>query len=648
MCGIAGYAPRDPERPVAGEAIGRMLRTLVHRGPDGAGIHAGAGIGIGCRRLAIVDLERGDQPIANEDGSLVVVCNGEIYDAPETRTVLERAGHVFRSRSDAAVIPHLYEEHGLGFVDHLRGMFALALWDARRRRLVLARDRLGMKPLCYREDAEGVWFASEAKAILAGSGAAARLEPRALRDVLTMGFVSAPRTMFEAIRRLPAGCLYVHESGRSRVERYWDVRFPLPGERPRFTNDDDWTDALRAKLRESVRLHMRSDVPVGALLSGGLDSSSVTSLACELVVAGRMRSYSAGFDVAAADEPRHRRMLYDFAGSALVPRLGVARAADLAALPWSVWCVEDPAGVGSSAWRFRVASLAAGDGVKVVLTGEGADEALGGYPWYRGVKALGPLLRLPLAVRRALLLGPVVPRLRPGLARMLLAPHDAGGARFRAIVGTWPWGRARTLLSPELRATIDRADAEDGAEEELELPAEYGAWHSFDRLQYLDLKLRLADLVNAALDRETMAYSVEARLPFLDHQLVELCCAIPRHLRMRGLREKYVLRRAMRGIVPAEILERQKLGTRSPLDAWLRAPVLPAAIEEALSEERLRAVGCFSSGSVRKLFGEHRAGAVSRGRDLLVIAAVQTWHDVFQTGRVIPERPAFAELHAGS
>lgn len=642
MCGIAGYAVRDAERPIERDLVARMLRTLVHRGPDGEGVHVEPGIGLGCRRLAIVDLEHGDQPLASEDGSIVVVCNGEIYDAPETRTELERAGHVLRSKSDVAVIPHLYEEHGLGFVQHLRGMFALALWDARRRRLVLARDRLGMKPLHYREDESGLWFASETKAILAGSGLAARLDPRALRDVLTMGFVHAPRTMFADIRRLPAGSLLVHEAGRSKIERYWDVRFPLEGDPWRFRSGDEWTEALRAKLRESVRIHMRSDVPVGAFLSGGLDSSSVTSLVCELA-AGPVRSYSAGFDAASVDEPRHRRMLYEFEGSALVPRLGIAKASDLAALPWSLWAVEDPAGIGSSAWRFRVASLAANDGVKVVLTGEGADEALGGYPWYHGVKLLGPLLRLPLAMRRALLLGPVLPRLRPGLARMLLAPEDAGAERFRAVVSTFPWPRARTFLAPEMVAAIGRADAEEGVREDLDLPAEFGAWHSFDRLQYLDLKLRLADLINLALDRETMAYSVEARLPFLDHELIELCCQIPRGLRMRGLREKYVLRRAMRGVVPDEILARKKRGTRSPLEEWMRAPVLPAAIEDALSTERLRDVGWFRPEVVRGAFERHRAGASSHGRDLVVIAATQLWHDVFVSGRVVPERPVFDE-----
>lgn len=442
----------------------------------------------------------------------MVVCNGEIDDAPETRARLRAAGHALHTTSDAEVIPHLYEEHGLGFVHHLRGMFALALWDARRHRLVLARDRLAIKPLCWHEDRDGLWFASEAKAIFAGSGAPARIAPLALRDTLAMGFVRTPRTMFAGVHRLPAGHLLVHEDGRARVERYWDVRFPAADASPVRRSDDDWVAGLRDKLTESVRIHMRADVPVGVLLSGGLDSSAVASLMCALAD-GPVRSYSVGFDDDSADEPRHRRMLYDYPGKALVPATTCARAADLAALPWSMWCAEDPASGASSVWRMRLAALASRD-VKVVLTGEGSDEALGGYPWYHGQKVLGPVAHLPLGVRRALLLGPLLPRLRSGLARLLVAPAEVGLARFCAMMNARTWPDLVPLLAPELARQIAAKHDED---EELDLPADFRAWHPSDQLQYVDLKLRMADLVNATLDRETMAYSVEARPPFLDH-----------------------------------------------------------------------------------------------------------------------------------
>jgi asparagine synthase (glutamine-hydrolysing) len=634
MCGIAGYAARASDGRAEHATLLRMLDTLVHRGPDGDGAFVDGGVGLGIRRLAIVDPVHGDQPLASEDGSVVVVCNGEIYDAPETRARLRAAGHVLRTTSDVEVIPHLYEEHGLDFVHHLRGMFALALWDARRRRLVLARDRLGIKPLCWREDARGLWFASEAKAILAASGAPAKLAPLALRDALTIGFVRTPRTMFAGIERLPAGHLLVHERDRVRVERWWDVRFPDANAPEVRRRDDDWVAGLRDALTASVRLHMRADVPVGVMLSGGLDSSSVAALMRTLADAD-VGAYSVGFDVAHADETRGGGMLSDHPGSGLVPHTTRASVADLATLPWGLWCAEDPAAAASAPWRMRVAALAARD-VKVVLTGEGSDEALGGYPWYHGQKVLGPLAHLPLPVRRALLLGPLVPRLRPGLARLLLAPPDVGLARFRAMMGSRHWSDVRPLLAPDLARAIEAAHDPD---EELDLPDGFRAWHPFDQLQYVDLKLRMADLIVAQLDRETMAYSLEARVPFLDHVLLELCCTIPRRLRMRGLVEKDVLRRAMRGLLPDAIRLRRKRGTQSPVDEWLRAPLLPEVLERALSRERLAAHGYFDADEVRARLARHRAGEPTHGRTLLAIAGVQVLHELFVDGAGAPERP---------
>lgn len=635
MCGIAGWIAADPQQPVAHATIARMLATLVHRGPDGEGVFTAPGVGLGLRRLAIVDLANGTQPVASEDGSVVVVCNGEIYDAPETRARLVAAGHVLRTRSDVEVIPHLYEQHGLDFARHLRGMFALALWDARRRRMVLACDRFAMKPLCYREDARGLVFASEAKAILAATGDAARPDAAALRDVLELGFTRAPRTLFAGIRRVPASHLLVHEGGATRVQRYWDVPFRPRDEAPPWRRDDDWIAALRDQLRESVRLHMRADVDTGVLLSGGLDSSSVASLMCGLSTAP-VRSYSVGFDVGAYDEPDHRRMLYDFPALALHPQRTTASVAGLAFLPWSVWCLEDPGGVASACWRMPLAALAARD-VKVVLTGEGADEVLGGYPWYHGQKLLGPIAHLPLALRRALLLGPLLPRLRPGLARLLVAEPRVGLERFRAMMGTRRLAELRGLVAPDLLATLD--DTTD-PHEELDLPDAFASWHSFDQLQYVDLRLRLADAINSALDRETMAFSLEARLPFLDHELVELCCAMPRRLRMRGFTEKHALREAMRGIVPDEIRRRRKRGTLSPIGSWLRVRDLPGPLAHALSVEGLAASGWFVPSAVQDLLARHRAGDGAGERTLLAIAGLQTWHDVFVTRRTVARRPA--------
>ena len=638
MCGIAGWLASDPRAPVERTTVERMLATLVHRGPDGEGVFTEPGIGLGTRRLAIVDLEHGAQPLANEDGSVVVVCNGEIYDAPETRARLTAAGHVLRTRSDVEVIPHLYEQHGLGFVHHLRGMFALALWDARRRRLVLARDRFAMKPLCWREDARGLAFASEAKAILAATGEGARIDPAALRDVLELGFARTPRTLFAGIRALPGSHLLVHENGRTRVERWWEPPFRPRGEPEPRRSDDDWIAALRDKLAEAVRIHMRGDVEPGVMLSGGLDSSAVAALMCGL--AGTpVRSYSIGFDAGAIDEPGRRRMLYDFPGLALDARTTRATAASLEALPWSVWSLEDPGGAGSACWRLPLAEMASRE-VKVVLTGEGSDEVFGGYPWYHGQKLLGPIARLPLAARRVLALGPVLPRLRPGLARLLLAPPEMGLARFGAMMGARELPALRPLLAPDLLHEIDRASDPPGRE--LDVPDAFASWHPMDQLHWVDMRVRLADAINTGLDRETMAYSLEARLPFLDHELVELVCALPRRLRMRGLTEKFALREAVRGVMPDEIRTRPKLGTQSPIGEWLRGRELPSAIAHALSPDALAASGWFAPSAVRDLLARHRAGAAGGERTLLTIAALQTWHDVFVSRRLVPERATWA------
>lgn len=635
MCGIAGWLASDPQAPVGRTTIARMLATLVHRGPDGEGVFTAPGIALGTRRLAIVDLAHGDQPLANEDGRVVVVCNGEIYDAPETRARLAAAGHVLRTRSDVEVIPHLYEEHGLDFLRHLRGMFALALWDAARRRLVLATDRFAMKPLCFREDARGLAFASEAKAILAATGESARVDPAALRDTLELGFARAPRTLFAGIRRLPAAHRLVHEAGTMRIERWWDVPFRPCGETGPRRRDDDWIAALRDKLAETVRLHVRGDVEVGVLLSGGLDSSAVAALMCGLADAP-VRSYSAGFDAGAIDEPGRRRMLYDFPQLSLVARTTRATAASLDALPWAVWSLEDPGGAGTACWRMPLAALAARD-VKVVLTGEGADEVLGGYPWYHGQKLLGPVARLPRAVRGAL--ASLLARFRPGLARLLLAPPQMGLARFRSMMGARALASLRPLLAPELLREVERASDPD---EELDLPDGFPHWHPLDQLHWVDQRLRLADWINTGLDRATMAYSLEARLPFLDHELVALCCAMPRRLRMRGFTEKHALREAVRGIVPDEIRVRPKLGTRSPVAEWLRSRALPPAIAHALSADGLAASGWFAPAAVGAMLARHRAGVLDGAPTLLAIAALQTWHDVFVTRRTAPERASFA------
>ncbi|HUF90450.1 MAG TPA: asparagine synthase (glutamine-hydrolyzing), partial [Gemmatimonadota bacterium] len=282
MCGICGLATRHPGRPVDEALVGRMAAALAHRGPDGQGTFVSDGIGLGVRRLAIVDLETGDQPISSEDGSIVVVCNGEIYNYVELRAELERSGHRFRTRSDVETIVHLYEDLGLECVHRLRGMFAFALWDVNRGRLVLARDRLGIKPLVWARTGEGLAFASEFKALLAGGLVEPALDPAAVEDLFAWGWVLVPRTMCAGVQRLPAGHLLVHEAGREELHRWWTPPFVPEAERPRLS-EEEWAEGLLERLEDAVRIHLRADVPVGAWLSGGIDSSGVAALAARVL-----------------------------------------------------------------------------------------------------------------------------------------------------------------------------------------------------------------------------------------------------------------------------------------------------------------------------------------------------------------------------
>jgi asparagine synthase (glutamine-hydrolysing) len=624
MCGIAGLALGDPRAPVDGDVLERMTDALRHRGPDGVGFHAGPGVGLGVRRLAIVDLLTGDQPLRNEDGSVVVVANGEIYNSPELRRELEGRGHRFRGTSDVEVIPHLYEELGLDAVARLRGMFALALWDAVRRRLVLARDRLGIKPLHYALTPGGIHFGSEQKAILAGGGVDRALDPRALDDVFRWGLVRTPRTLFAAIRRLPPGHLLVYEDGRASARPYW--RLPAPAwreEPPRPVGY--WAEALRAKLAEVVAVHVRSDVPVGAWLSTGIDSSGVVALAAPLLERP-LATFTLQYATPELDETRRRPTLDRLPGFDLAN----------ARVPWSdraferyplaLWHAEDPSSSALEIPRLVLAEASARQR-KVVLTGEGADEVLLGYARFVLDAPLRALAALPGPARGLALAGGVLPRRHPWACRMLFAPRDMTAARYAAIIGPLGSERRRDLYAPGLRAAVDAApETEPWAE-----PPD-PAWHPLDRLQRYELTIHLPDAIVSSLDRGSMAHGLEARVPFLDHELVELAARIPPAHKVRGLTEKHVLRRALRGVLPPSVLRRRKWGLRAPLARWLALP-LPAFAEALLSPAALRAKGYFDPAAVRSMLARHRAGAPGEGSRLLGVLAIQLWDELLRAGR---------------
>ena len=622
MCGICGVAAVDPRRPIDAAMVRAMTDTLWHRGPDGEGYHVGDGVGLGMRRLSIVDLVTGDQPIASEDGSVVLVCNGEIYNHVELRRELERAGHRFRTRSDVEVIVHLYEDRGPACVEALRGMFAFALWDDRRRRLVLARDRLGIKPLHYAHTLDGLYFGSEAKAILASGAVVPTLDTMAMHELFSFGMPLAPRTMITAVRRLPPAHLLIYEAGTTTITRYWDPG-PAARDAAPMRTVDEWADALLACLDESVRLHMRSDVPVGAWLSPGLDSSGIVALMCKHA-ASAIRTFSLGFDDADADELRGNRTLDQFDGYALISERGQSSHEDFARLPEAVWHNEDPSTTGLEVPRLVLSELA-GRRVKVVLTGEGADELFGGYFWYGLDRTLAPLGLLPHGVR-SLAVRPWVRARWPWASRVLLAPRAIGRARLAAMIGPPTGGLA--LLHPDLRAAATSVADADG---DGEVP--HG--NRTNALRRLDLATRLPDLVVHTLDRQSMAASLEARVPFLDHHVVELAMRIPPSVLLRGREPKHLLRRALASVLPAELVRRRKRGMTAPRHGWLRGP-LPEFAAEALSPERIRATGYFDHVAVATLLADHRAMRVSAGDLLLGVLGVQLWNSMFMQTELRP------------
>jgi asparagine synthase (glutamine-hydrolysing) len=622
VCGICGVATVDPRRPIDAAMVRAMTDTLWHRGPDGEGYHVGDGAGLGMRRLSIVDLVTGDQPIASEDGSVVLVCNGEIYNHVELRRELERAGHRFRTRSDVEVIVHLYEDRGPACVEALRGMFAFALWDGARRRLVLARDRLGIKPLHYAHTMDGLYFGSEAKAILASGAVVPTLDSEAMSELFSFGMPLAPRTMITAVRRLPPAHLLIYEAGTMTTTRYWDPG-PAARDAAPMRTADAWAEALLACLDESVRLHMRSDVPVGAWLSPGLDSSGIVALMCRHA-GSAIRTFSLGFDDPDADELRSNRTLDQFDGYPLVSERGQSSHEDFARLPEAVWHNEDPSTTGLEVPRLVLSELA-GRRMKVVLTGEGADELFGGYFWYALDRTLAPLGLLPHGVR-SLAVRPWMRARWPWASRVLLAPRAIGRARLAAMIGPPTGGLA--LLHPDRRAAAMSAGEEDGR-------GETSRQNRTNALRRLDLATRLPDLVVHTLDRQSMAASLEARVPFLDHHVVELAMRIPPSVLLRGREPKHLLRRALASVLPAELVRRRKRGMTAPRHGWFRGP-LPEFAAEALSPERIRATGYFDHVAVTTLLADHRAMRVSAGDLLLGVLGVQLWDSMFMQGELRP------------
>ena len=599
----------DEARPL----LETMIHTLHHRGPDGYGYHAADGIGLAHARLSIIDLATGDQPIRNERGDVWIVFNGEIFNYIELRAALVAQGHHFYTQSDTEVIVHLYDRYGDKFVDHLNGQFAIALWDARRRRLVLARDRAGIRPLFYTKARGRIWFASEIKSLLAVLPERANLHVRGLVEALSFWAPADPDTLFEDVLSLPPGhLLAIEASGEEKLTQYWDWTFPAIGTPPAFDSIEAATEELRALLVDAVRLQLRADVPVGAYLSGGLDSSGIVAMIRGFTDTP-VRTFSVAFEDAEFDESEHQRAMVRHLGTDHTT-LQCTRRQIGEAFPRLMRHAEAPVLRTAPVPMMLLSARVREEGYKVVLTGEGADEVFGGYDIFKEAKVRRFWARQPNSKMRPKLLGRLYGYLENSPVRNPAFAQSFFGQGLehidRAIFAHVPrWTtsqRALAFVSPELRASLGEWDALGFYERRL--PPEILSWRPLARDQYVEAKSLLAAYLLAAQgDRVAAANSIEGRVPYLDHRVIEFGNRLPENYKIRGMTEKYLLRRALADLLPLDIVTRTKQPYRAPdSQSFFFDGQALDYVTDLLSAERVRKAGYFDPVMVGRLVDKCR------------------------------------------
>jgi asparagine synthase (glutamine-hydrolysing) len=619
VCGICGIVG---DRPVDRGALERMTRALIHRGPDDEGFHVAEGegvtIGLGFRRLSIIDLESGNQPISNEDGAIWVVLNGEIYNFRDLRRDLESRGHRFATNADTEVIVHLYEDLGPRCVERLNGMFAFALWDDAERQLLLARDRLGKKPLYYAELGDSLLFGSELKALLEHPRCPRRLDPESLSCYLALEYVPTPRAIFDGVRKLPAGNVLVWKDGRSSVKQYWDLSFEHDG---RALTENEWAEELRARLREAVRRRLVSDVPLGAFLSGGVDSSSVVAMMVDALPSGAVKTFSIGFAERSFDESAHARRVAAHFGTEHHEEVFTP---DVMAglLPDVVDFLDEPFADPSILPTYLLSRFTR-QHVTVALGGDGADELLAGYPTFTADR-VATLYRLPRAVHDRVVV-PLANRLPVSTTNFAFdfklkqflrgapAPRDL---RHPTWLGSFTSAEQERLLA----TTVS-----DPLAEQRRVLAAAPTSDRLEQLIYLYAKTYLQDDILVKVDRASMACSLEVRAPFLDVDLVQFLGAIPSGLKLRRFDTKHVLKVAMRELLPRGIASRSKKGFGIPVATWFKGPLRERLLDE-LSPDRLRSQDIFDPAGVQLLIDEHMTGRRDHRKPLWTLFVFQLWH----------------------
>lgn len=626
MCGITGVMKFRQGARVEAATLRQMCAAMVHRGPDDEGVYTDGAVGIGMRRLSIVDLATGHQPLSNEDGTVWIVFNGEIYNHALLRPELEAKGHRYRTHSDTETIIHLYEEYGADCVRHLRGMFAFAIWDARRQKLVIARDRLGIKPLYYRVTPEEIVWGSEIKVVQAYPGSTAEFERTALPEYLAFGYLSGEKTFYRGIRKLmPAHWMEVDASGEIQIQEYWDL--PVTGTAPESI--ESYIRNYREKLEYAVESHLMSDVPLGVFLSGGVDSSAVAALMTKIRKAP-VETFSVGYAEDEYSELPYARIVAKHLSS-IHHEVLVSQQDFFEALPLLIWHEDEPLVWPSSVALYFVAKLAR-EHVKVVLTGEGSDETLAGYTRYaftlknaagdRIYRGIVPsFLRNTIrgAIADSRLLGATM---RRKLSHTFLA-RDASSWQsfyFDNFFSAFDEAEQADLLNDEVLQECSPGSAYENV---LEYWRD-ASGETLQRLLYTDIKTYLVELLMKQ-DNMSMAASIESRVPFLDHPLVEFATNIPQKLQVGGLAGKHILKKGVEDLLPHSILYRPKLGFPTPWSRWLAGPQLKV-IRDLLLEPRSMERGFFKRAAVERLFEEHRAGYRDHYDRIWRLLNLELWH----------------------
>jgi asparagine synthase (glutamine-hydrolysing) len=615
-----------------------MRDVITHRGPDDEGIFIDGAVGLGHRRLSIVDVAAGHQPMTNEDGSLHITYNGEIYNHADFRAELEASGHIYQTHCDTETILHLYEEHGEHCVDYLRGMFAFAIWDQRRKELFVARDRLGVKPLYYVHTDDGsLFFGSEIKTLLEAGAIKPEINCRALPDYLANHATSGEETLFRGIKRLLPGHVMLWCDGKLQINRYWDVSFVKQANDGR--NDKDYIAEWSELFNTSVRLRLMADVPLGMFLSGGIDSSAIAAVMSRMVNEP-IKTFSVAFKEREANELEYARLV-SRAFKTNHHEIVVSPEEFFGALPKLVWHEDEPLAHPSSVALYFV-SLLASQHVKVVLTGEGSDELLAGYARYRKTilnLALGARYHklAPSSVRNLLRRQiEVMPgaKVRQKLLRTFLAVAPDIESIYFDNFAVFPRAMQPELLTPEMKERVGAIDPYAGLREVLE---QTDGTSFLDRLLYADIKTYLHELLMKQ-DQMSMATSVESRVPFLDHKLVEFTSGLPERLKLRGWTTKYVLRQSMKGILPETILSRPKMGFPVPVGAWFRG-AYASVIDDYVLSERALGRGIFSPDFVRSLVRRHQTGGENHSERLWALVNFEMWQRQFFDGEMAGEMP---------